>query len=53
MKQTGIILGLVIFISTQALYGQSTIMRDGTYLLKVFAGEKTLETVIIKKGGEL
>ena len=26
---------------------------DGTYLLKVFAGEKTLETVIIKKGGEL
>ena len=25
---------------------------DGTYLLKVFAGEETLETVIVKKGGE-
>ena len=40
MKQTGIILGLVILISTQALYGQSTIMRDGQVII-LQEGERT------------
>ena len=40
MKQIGIILGLVIFISTQALYGQSTIMRDGQVII-LQEGERT------------
>ena len=33
-------------------FGEPPQIPDGTYLLKVFAGEETLETVIVKKGGE-
>ena len=45
MKQIGIILGLVIFISTQALYGQSTIMRDGQVII-LQEGTKTDRSII-------